>query len=182
MQGDEQPQSPGWQFTPQETAQDLGQNEPLTDGVVSWSASEYVSHQKGASWYLKLALVGLLVSVIVFLMTRDFISTGVVIFAAAIMGILSAKQPRVLEYRLNGHGLSVGGKFYDYTMFKSFSVIDDGGPKSIILMPLKRFMPLLSVYFDPEDEEKVLDILSSHLAFDHREYDMVDKFMRKVRF
>jgi hypothetical protein len=49
-------------------------------------------------------------------------------------------------------------------------------------MPLKRFMPPLSLYMDPADEEKIVDVLADYLPVEQREQDPIDKLMRRLRF
>ena len=63
-----------------------------------------------------------------------------------------------------------------------FLVIQEGGVESIWFTPLKRFMPMVSIYFDPEDGDKIADILSEFLPFENRELDPVDRLMHRIRF
>ena len=149
---------------------------------VAWSASEFIAHHKSASWYIGLAVAALIVAAVIFLLTHDKISTGVIVLAAVVLGIFGARKPRVLNYKLDGAGLNIGQKFYDYNLFKSFAVIEEGAFSSIILMPMKRFMPSLSLYYAPDDENKIVDILAERLPFENRKQDAVDSFMRRIRF
>ncbi len=185
--GSTEPQSDaGWQFVPEESPASSGQTiqqlEAKYAESVSWTASEFLAHQKTFGWYAALMFVGFLVAGVVYFLTRDYISTGVVVFASVIMGILGARKPRVLSYKLDGKGLTIEDKFHPYGDFKSFSIIQEQEAKSIALMPLKRFMPLLIIYFDPKDEERVAQVLASHLPVEAHKLDTVDRLMSKIRF
>ena len=149
---------------------------------INWKASEFVEHHKNFSWYTGLILVALILAALVFIATRDKISTGMVLIAALVLGIFAARKPRVLDYRLDDTGLTIGAKFYDYAAFKSFSVIDEGPAYSIFLMPMKRFMPGLSLYYDQKDQGKIVDILAQRLPLEDRHVDTVDRFMHRIRF
>lgn len=177
-----------WKFTAEDAGADVespnaAHREAVSSEPVTWTASEFVAHQKSPGWYGALAVGTVILAGLVFLITRgDFISTGVVVFAAVIFGIFAARQPRTLEYRLDGGGLSIGGKFYAYDVFKSFSVVDEGAFSGILLYPLKRFMPLLTILYAPDDEHKIVDLLADRLPMENRTYDAVDRLMHKIRF
>lgn len=176
-----------WQFNRQGQEAETGAAHPTTPThasaqPISWTASEFIAHHKSASWYGLLGLGTVALAAIIYLLTHDKVSTGVVVVAAFILGIYAARKPRVLEYRLDDTGLSVGGKAYSYNLFKSFAVVDEGAFASIVLMPLKRFMPVLTIYYAPEDEPKILKMLSEHLPVEEHRYDAVDSFLRRIRF
>jgi hypothetical protein len=152
------------------------------DQVVSWTASEFVAHEKSAGWYGGLIIAALLLSALVFLITRDAVSVGVVIVAALLLSVYAAHQPRQLEYRIDRRGIAIGSKYRTYDEFKSFSIVPEGAFSSIVFIPLKRFGPALTIYYDPADEEKILAVLANQLPFDQARRDMVDSLMRRIRF
>jgi hypothetical protein len=150
--------------------------------TVSWTASEFIAHEKNAGWYLVLVVAAAALAGLVYLFTRDKISTAVVIFAAIIFGIYAARKPQTIGYQLTPHGLGIGQKFYDYGMFRSFAVIDEGAFSSVAFMPLKRFMPAISIYYDPADEEKIVKMLIDRLPMENRGHDLVERFLHSIRF
>jgi hypothetical protein len=152
------------------------------DGEVSWTASEFVSHEKSAGWYGGLALAAVLIGALIYLLTGDLISSSVVLIAALFLGIMASRKPRQLAYTLNDRGLSIGSKQYVLEQFRSFSIIDEGAIPSIVFMPLKRFSPMVTIYYAPEDEEKIATILADRLPFEEHRQDPVDRLMRRIRF
>ncbi len=177
-----QPPAP-WQFKNETVAADAtvarnrGNQEP-----VSWTASEFIAHRKSPRWYGMLAVAAIVMAAIVYALTRDKVSTAVVMVAAVVLGFYAARQPRELDYQLDDRGLSIGSKFYDYDSFKSFSVIDEGAFASITLMPLKRFMPPLTIYYAPDDEPRILNLLAERLPLEEHRADAIDHLMRRIRF
>lgn len=149
---------------------------------VSWSASEFIAHNKTAGWYIILLVVTAVITAAVYLLTHDFITSGMLLFAGLLFGIMGARKPRELQYKVGDDGMHIGAKFYPYSVFKSFSVLQEEGLESIWFMPLKRFMPGLSIYFAPNDGQKIVNVLSEYLPFEPRELDPVDKLMHKLRF
>ncbi|HET7060364.1 MAG TPA: hypothetical protein VFH99_03575 [Candidatus Saccharimonadales bacterium] len=153
-----------------------------SDGSISWTASEFVAHEKSAGWYGVLVLATAAIAALIYLITRDIISTAVVIIAAFAFGVLAARKPRQLQYALDASGISIGQKHLGYNGFKSFSVAPEGAFSSIVFRPLKRFSPLTIIYYAPEDEERIVSLLTDHLPFEEHKPDAVDNIMRRVRF
>jgi hypothetical protein len=96
--------------------------------------------------------------------------------------VLSKRPPRTINYTLSpDQGLYVGDKLYGFGTFKAFGLIEDTGRHSIMLIPIKRFAPGVSVYFPEEVGEKVVDILGSRLPMEKLKLDVVDILVRKLR-
>ncbi len=174
---------PQWQFQPEQSSvqSDHLPQAANMDGV-QWTASEFLAHQKNSNWYLILILGAFGLSVVVYLLTRDIISSISLLIFAILLAIVAARKPRTLRYHLGDHGLQVEERFYPYQDFKSFSVINEGAINSIMLLPLKRFATGVTMYYAPEDEQKILDVLSAELPYEERQQDPVDKFMQRIRF
>jgi hypothetical protein len=172
---------PAPQNSPMQLAPDA-ENPKGSQETVRWTASEFIVHQKNIGWYLVLFISAVALTGLVYLFTRDKISSAVVVIAAIIFGIYAARKPRTVGYQLNPHGLSIGEKFYDYASFRSFAVVDEGAFSSVAFMPLKRFMPAISIYYDPADEEKIVRVLSDRLPMENRGHDLIDRFLHAIRF
>jgi len=158
-------------------------NFPQDDGEsITWTASEYIAHQKSASWYGLLALVVAILAAVIFFLTHDKITTGVVILCGIALGGYGARQPRQKQYRLDASGLTIGEKHYDFGNFRYFSIVDEGAFSSIVFMPLKRFATLTTIYYAPEDEGRIIELLSLVLPHEEAKRDPVDSFMSRIRF
>jgi hypothetical protein len=141
-----------------------------------------VAHDKSAGWYILLAAGTLALAALVFFVTRDIISVGVVIVAGLLLGVYGAHQPRQLEYVVDNRGIGIGARYHAYDEFKSFSVVAEGAFSSLVFMPLKRFAVPTTVYYAPDNEERILSILSDHLPLEEHRGDAVDSLMRHIRF
>lgn len=151
-------------------------------GIVQWKASEFIDHQKSSLWFIVLALGGVAGGGLMYLITRDILSTVVVVVAAAAFGIYASKKPRTLTYSLTPTNLKIDQKTYRYDEFKSFSLHQEGALYSIVLDPIKRFTPPLTIYFAGDDGEQIFDALAQHLPHEERSQDPIDNLMRKIRF
>jgi hypothetical protein len=77
--------------------------------------------------------------------------------------------------------LYIGEKLYHFADFKAFGLIRDGEHHSIMLIPVKRFAPGISVYFPEEVGEKIVDILGDRLPMELLKLDVIDIIVRKLR-
>lgn len=166
---------------PQENLQ-LAMPQTLPDEEISWTASEFIAHQKSPVWYMLLLLVGAAIATLTYFLTKDVISTASIVIIAVIFAVYAGHKPRVLTYRLDRDGLTIGGKLYAYGQFHSFSVMEEGAIPSIVFMPLKRFMPLLTIYYDPKDEDTIVGMLAERLPLEQRKRDAIDSMLHKIRF
>lgn len=153
-----------------------------TSESVQWSASEFIAYQKTAGWYLLLFFGITAVAAIVFLATQDYLSSGAIVIAGILFLVFASRKPRVLAYSINSSGLTIGEKHYAFKDFRSFSIIEETHVRSIMLTPLKRFMPAISMYFEPSDEQKITEALSAYLPYEDRKQDAIDKVMQRLRF
>lgn len=153
-----------------------------TEQTISWTASESISHHKGTGWYISLLIAICVFAVLIWVVTKDLVTPVVVIVAGGILAGFAATQPKELTYQLGPQGLSIGSRHYGYNEFKSFTLLHEGGISSIMLRPLKRFGAWTTIYFEPKDEAKVVELMASRLPHEIHEPDAIDKFLRKIRF
>lgn len=156
--------------------------QPVYPQEVTWTASEFIAHDKGARWYALFALGVAALMIVIHFITHDLISVLVIAALAVLFGFSAARKPRILTYQLTTGGIVIGQKFYPYSDFKSFSVLHEGPFSSITFMPMKRFMPPLSVYYEQKDEQAIFVVLANHLPFEEQGNDVIDHIARRLRF
>ena len=149
---------------------------------ISWNASEYIQHHKEPIWYLIASLAIAAVAAVGFLMIRDLFTPSAIVVFGVLLLVVSSRKPRTMNYIVSNHGVVVNSKEYASNDFQSFTIVHEGPIESVILYPQKRWSLALSLYFAPEDGQKIFDMLSSFLPFEQREKDTIDKILHKVRF
>ncbi len=154
---------------------------PKVIDEVQWDASEYVQHDKDASWFIILTgITALLLGAAVFL--RQWTFAALIIAMAVAIVVYARRPPRTLHYRLSHEDFSIEDKDYSYNDFKAFSLSQDGPLHTVTLLPRKRFSPPVSMYFAEEDGEQIVDILATHMPLEPIKHDIFDDFVRKLRF
>jgi hypothetical protein len=148
---------------------------------VAWKASEYVEHQRGTGWYVLLIIITAVLAAAVYLVSKDKFATGVIAVVGVIVGVFASHKPTQINYEITDSGLSVAGKVYKYADFKSFAIVREGALSSVNLMPLRRFMPPISAYFEASDEPKIIGALGNYLPYEERKLDMVEQLSRRLR-
>lgn len=171
----------GWKYSAG-ASQQPSETHPSHFEAVSWTASEYVSHDKSMGWFIRFGAVALLAIGFIYLLTRDITSVVLLTILGIVFAVFAGRKPEVLAYSIDNSGIQVGRKLYPINVFRSFSIIQEGAIRSILLMPLKRFMPAISVYYAPEDEAKIINALGDLLPHENRKQDPIDKLMLRIRF
>ncbi len=166
---------------PQKPADD-GSQKPAKDQAVSWTGSEFIANEKNGKWFIVFFTALVLVVAAVFILTRDYISTISIALVGGLFAFLANNKPRQLAYKIDNSGINIGSKFYPFEQFKSFSLAREDAIEYVNLMPLKRFMPDVSIYFPPEETEKIVTILSDHLPHHDTGERQIDKLAKRLRF
>lgn len=149
---------------------------------VSWEASEYIHHQKDFLWFAGfLAIAAVLVALSIFLIKSWTFTALIVVMAVAVI-VFALRPPRTLRYTISRQGLQINEKAYSMHDFRAFGVVQDGPLYSIILIPTKRFMPSVSLYFPQELGERIVDTLGSLVPMETVKLDAIDRLVRKLRF
>ncbi|MGI9027664.1 MAG: hypothetical protein ACR2FM_02365 [Candidatus Saccharimonadales bacterium] len=180
MQPNDEQGSEAERFENPDTATEEQQITEITP--VSWTASEFIAHQKDPVWYG--VAIGSLVVICgaIFLVTKDLISVITIVAAGILFLVASTKKPQQQPYTVDHQGISIGEKFYPYSMFKSFVFRQEGAIGTVSFMPLRRLMPEISIYFAPEDEERIIDILAASLPNDQRAEHPFDRLTKRLHF
>ena len=147
----------------------------------SWQATEGVVHQRNSMWYIAFAIVVLgLMALAIFVFNSITFATLLPVMATAVI-ILSTKQVRTITYSVSPKGVYVADKLYDFSEFRAFGVIQDPEYASILLLPVKRFSPGVTLYFDEKDGEQIVDMLGARLPIKEVKIDALEKFIRFIR-
>lgn len=157
---------------------------PDSSALISWTASEFIAHNKSIEWYGILLGVSLVLAAALWPLTGDLFYSMVVVIAGGILAAYAARKPRELRYAVYEQGVMVGAKQYPFSGFQSFSITrDPGSPfSSIEFMPLKRFALPLTIYYAPTDEERIANAIAGQVPYEERKRDPIDSLMHRINF
>jgi len=159
-----------------------GQDAPALPDTpsVQWTASEFVAHEKSPLWYLSLIGIGAVLAIFSQLVVHDFITTVAIVLVTILFVFAASHKPRTLPYHIDGTGITIGDKTYSYAQFKSFGIVQEGAFSNITLVPLKRFGQPLSIYYPPEEEDKIVEVLSAYMPVSQVKLDFIDKLLKSI--
>lgn len=166
---------------PIQTNNDIKQ--PVVENApIRWSSSEFIYREKSSLWFISFVIIVIILILSdIFLLKSYTFSILVLVMAAAVVVFLR-RPPRVINYALSGnHGLYIGEKLYHFNEFKAFGIIQDEGCNSIMLIPIKRFSPGVSVYFPQEVGEQIVDVFGARLPMENIKLDVLDIIVKKLR-
>lgn len=150
--------------------------------LLSWQASEYVHHEKQFQWFLPLiGGAGVLLLISLFVIQSLTFALLIVVMTIA-LAVYAVRPPRIISYRLSDAGIKIDEKPFGFHDFRYFGIIQDGPIYSALLIPNKRFLPPVSVYFPVENGEQIVDILGSHLPMQKVHLDFIEKLTHQLRF
>lgn len=157
--------------------------EQVDSPPLRWQAQEYIHLEKGIWWYVIFGVValGLIAADIFFLRSWTF-SVLVIVMSVAVIMFLR-RPPRTIQYAVSPRqGLYIGEQLHHWEEFRAFGIVEDSGHYSLMLVPVKRFSPGISVYFPEEIGEQLVDVMAARLPMEELKLDFVDALIRKLRF
>lgn len=103
------------------------------------------------------------------------------VMAVALM-VYTHRPPHVISYALSSKGIYVNDTLHPMGEFKSFSVAQSADPaqNQLVLIPVKRFRPSLTVYFPAEVGEALVDTVGAFLPDRPYKADAFDKIIQKL--
>ena len=148
---------------------------------ISWHATENISESRGLVWYVVfgLVVVGLLALAILVFKSVTF-AILIPIMAVSVL-VISQRAPTPVQYSISPKGIYVADKLYDFSEFRSFGVLYDPRGPYIMLLPVKRFAAGVTLYFDEENGERIVDMLGARLSLQEMKPDALEKFIRLIR-
>ncbi len=152
------------------------------DQIITWEASESVSREKNTLWFVILIAGALGLALLSIFVMKIWSFTALIVVMAVSVVMMAARPPRILHYQLSNRGLIINEKQYVFGDFKAFGVVQDGGIYHLTLLPIKRFLPPIDVYFPTEQGEAIVDMFGAHVPMKTIKPDVVDKITRQLRF
>jgi hypothetical protein len=171
-------------WNPTETTEISGptQAEAHAEGPVTWQASEYIHKEKSGLWFLALVVVAVLLFILDVFFVKSWTFGALIIIMTMAVFVLGRRAPRTLHYSLSAQGLTVDDKHFSLHDFRAFGIVEEEALYSARLIPNRRFMPLVTVYFPEELGEQIVDTLGSMLPMEHLELDFMDRLTERIRF
>ena len=150
--------------------------------VVSWEMDEYLEYRRGPLWYVVLLSTAIILALAGYITAGDVIAPGAILAMAGLIFIYSLKKPDRKKYSLTTLGLKVGSRLYDYSSFRTFSLVKEQGVAALYLITNQRFLPPLTIYLPIDKDEHIIRKLSQYIVYTPNSIQWSDRLMQFLRF
>jgi hypothetical protein len=152
----------------------------IKNDSIAWTASEFIDNSKNFNWYLVFFISILAISALVFLFTHSIFSAVAIFILGVAVSYMATRKPREVNYSVDGSGIMINKTDYPFSEFKSYSLVSESGLEHIILVSVKRFSPNKTIYFEPQDKDRIISLLGKFLPLEAVSNDPIDKLMKKI--
>ena len=157
-----------------------------SDGIdltepIAWNAPEGVRVQRGAVWYVLFAIVLAGLMALAILVFQNWTFAILLPIMAVALFVLSNKNPQTINYAISPKGIYIADTLHDFSEFRAFGLLHENDQHSILLLPVKRFSPGLTIYFSEAEGEKIVDRLGARLPMQEIKPDALEKFIRLIK-
>ena len=150
---------------------------------IDWEMDEYLEHKRNLAWYAVLIIGSLVLGSLSYLVTGgELIPPIAILIMGVVVCLYSFKKPSHCRYSLTETGLKIDSRFYDYSSFKTFSLVKDNGVAALYLIANRRFRPPLTVYLPLDKDKHIVQTLSQHIAYTPGGLLWIDRLMQYLRF
>ncbi len=156
-------------------------DQPLPDYEVTWEAQEYITPEKNTAWYVGLGVVVVVVILLDIFILKSITVSVLIITIAAVLIAMTVRPARMIQYRMNKDGIYIDEQLVKFSDYKAFGLFKEHDNNSILLIPVKRFLPGLSIYFPEDQGEAIVDLLARRLPNQEVKQDFMDKIVRLLR-
>lgn len=172
---------------PPEQPQPLYQAEPSQQPTeqaayeFSWQSVEYIHRPKGAGWIVGLVIVALALGAFAYwLHAWTFIALILVMTIA--FGVVAYRHPRTLHFKLSQTAVEIDGQVYPLSRFRSYGLLLEEDLFTLVLVPVKRFRPSITLFFHEAEAQQIVGIMSSHLPKEDIHVQWIENLLHSVGF
>ena len=145
--------------------------------LYKWQAPTRVFIQRDKPWFLKIAIVALLL-ILFFAFLQDFVVILVICVVVLISFLLGSIPPRPVEHQILNKGVKSIDTMYKWKELKNFWVAEKSGYKILYITTKFNFPPRIIMLIGRKSELPVVKLLGKHL--DYKEYEEKQGFISKL--
>lgn len=152
-----------------------------TEALISWRAPAHFYVEKKPDWYWTVGIITLAIAAVCGIFGQ--IITGIFVVVAAVALVLHASHPpKMINCEINDRGIIVDKTLYPFLSLESFWIPHDEYPHKILLKSRKLVMPLLVIYIEEVDPEKIREVLLKYIAETEHSEPFLKHLLEKFGF
>ena len=148
---------------------------------LSWTTQEYLHREKTADWYWIVGIVTVSIALIAIIL-NNVIFAILVIVSSATLSLFASKRPEQITVDIDSAGITSGIHKYPYKDIDSFWVETRDHHLRIILKLKKSFSPLVVIFIEKIEPEKIQSYLSQYITEEERSEPLLEKIFIYLGF
>jgi len=157
-----------------------GKDEALIN--LEWRAFEFEKYEKGPIWFIIVGALALILFTVALLL-KSFIFAVMIILAVFAVFIYALKEPRLINFKIDGKGILIDHKLYEYQDLKSFWIFyDPPETKELSIQSKKWLAPLIKIPLAEEDPTIIRNALIKFIPEEKQELSLIDVIAKNFRF
>lgn len=129
-----------------------------------WRAPEFVYKKKTAKWYLAIGIFFLII-LSVFILGKSWFAAMIVALSFWLFLSYAEKHPKLVDYKVDNTGITIGDKVITYGEIHSFTVDTTGETQTISLNTNYPFAMPVTMVVKKDNIDDVLNILIEHIPY-----------------
>lgn len=142
--------------------------------LFSWQAPVRPFKKRTKDFYLTTLAVGVLVSIIVFILEDSVLPVFVVVALLFLVYMLTTVPPHQTEHKITAGGIVFGGKKYTWQELTCFWFTQRFG-NDLLVVETTRLPSRLEMVIHPKDKERIRQILEEFIDLEEAEPSFMDK-------
>ncbi len=147
---------------------------------IAWKGPNFRQYKKTSRWYLTVSIFFLIFLIWSF-WEKNFIFSAFLIITYSIVIHLAKTKPILIEFKIDGEGISIGNKKYFFPEFKSFYILEKN-KREILILRKKTLGSQISLPLKRGIAENIKKILSQKIEEEEMEEPWIDIFLKKIGF
>jgi hypothetical protein len=150
---------------------------------IVWSGYEHQHEERSADWYWALGIIATSAA-ITSILFGNFLFALLIIVAALTLGIISTKDPLIVEFKLSDKGIVIGETLFSYSDIRAFWVdINEDEEESTLLIDTLKFMaPHLVIPIETIEAENIRDMLKTFVIEEELKEPISHKILELLGF
>ena len=130
--------------------------------VLRWNAYEHEHVPRGSDWYWALGIIAVSAA-LTSIIFHDTLFAVLILFAAAILGMLANVPPEIVRFEISDRGIRIGDTMHKFEYIISFWVEEEGKERPLLLVDTTKLMaPNLIIPLENIDPHVVRTYLRDH--------------------
>jgi hypothetical protein len=144
-----------------------------------WEAAERSYKKRNKDFWITVISILVLTSVILFFI-KEFFLILALISALFLYYVLSTVPPQKIKYKITNRGVYFGENRYEWGLLSRFWMARSLDSEMIHFETILRFPPQISLVINPEDKDKIKEIVVKKLPLVEESPNFVDKLTKSI--